>query len=136
MECGSVVVFLMIRRPPRSTRTDTLFPYTTLFRSIELVEGAGLGGPLAGAAKARDTGEPHEQAMPATIDGARRMLRIHDIPLPIGGVAGFAVDIDELDQTRLRMRRLGEAQRTMLEDRKSTRLNSCTQCATRMPTSA
>src|SRR3546814_18624087 len=28
-----VVFFLMIRRPPRSTRTDTLFPYTTLFRS-------------------------------------------------------------------------------------------------------
>src|SRR3546814_1175992 len=26
----------MIRRPPRSTRTDTLFPYTTLFRSIEI----------------------------------------------------------------------------------------------------
>src|SRR3546814_6394866 len=30
---------LMIRRPPRSTRTDTLFPYATLFRSFE-VEGA------------------------------------------------------------------------------------------------
>src|SRR3546814_15507979 len=29
------VFFLMIRRPPRSTRTDTLFPYTTLFRSID-----------------------------------------------------------------------------------------------------
>src|SRR3546814_17252032 len=29
--------FLMIRRPPRSTRTDTLFPYTTLFRSLECV---------------------------------------------------------------------------------------------------
>src|SRR3546814_9931090 len=28
-----VVFFLMFRRPPRSTRTDTLFPYTTLFRS-------------------------------------------------------------------------------------------------------
>src|SRR3546814_12505088 len=28
--------FLMIRRPPRSTRTDTLFPYTTLFRSLAL----------------------------------------------------------------------------------------------------
>src|SRR3546814_5352605 len=28
-----VVFFVMIRRPPRSTRTDTLFPYTTLFRS-------------------------------------------------------------------------------------------------------
>src|SRR3546814_3272264 len=30
------VFFLMIRRPPRSTRTDTLFPYTTLFRSRAL----------------------------------------------------------------------------------------------------
>src|SRR3546814_13759066 len=29
--------FLMIRRPPRSTRTDTLFPYTTLFRSIQAI---------------------------------------------------------------------------------------------------
>src|SRR3546814_4659677 len=29
-------LFLMIRRPPRSTRTDTLFPYTTLFRSAEV----------------------------------------------------------------------------------------------------
>src|SRR3546814_10627364 len=33
---------LMIRRPPRSTRTDTLFPYTTLFRSI----GMSAGFPL------------------------------------------------------------------------------------------
>src|SRR3546814_12745730 len=31
----SFFFFLMIRRPPRSTRTDTLFPYTTLFRSSE-----------------------------------------------------------------------------------------------------
>src|SRR3546814_17448917 len=30
-----VFLFLMIRRPPRSTRTDSLFPYTTLFRSPE-----------------------------------------------------------------------------------------------------
>src|SRR3546814_4379551 len=30
------IFFLMIRRPPRSTRTDTLFPYTTLFRSVVL----------------------------------------------------------------------------------------------------
>src|SRR3546814_3647539 len=37
--------FLIIRRPPRSTRTDTLFPYTTLFRSLAL-EHATLGpGP-------------------------------------------------------------------------------------------
>src|SRR3546814_19532698 len=31
----SFFFFLMIRRPPRSTRTDTLFPYTTLFRSAD-----------------------------------------------------------------------------------------------------
>src|SRR3546814_10126048 len=34
-----VVFFLMIRRPPRSTRTYTLFPYTTLFRSMGLRTG-------------------------------------------------------------------------------------------------
>src|SRR3546814_1461633 len=32
----------MIRRPPRSTRTDTLFPYTTLFRSLEAAGGKEL----------------------------------------------------------------------------------------------
>src|SRR3546814_4528452 len=32
--------FLMIRRPPRSTRTDTLFPYTTLFRSVRAISNA------------------------------------------------------------------------------------------------
>src|SRR3546814_18245787 len=35
------VFFLMIRRPPRSTRTDTLFPYTTLFRS-NITPGHGI----------------------------------------------------------------------------------------------
>src|SRR3546814_1350343 len=44
-----LVFFLMIRRPPRSTRTDTLFPYTTLFRS----QGQGLAGILGGARQAR-----------------------------------------------------------------------------------
>src|SRR3546814_11843199 len=33
LEPNYICFFLMIRRPPRSTRTDTLFPYTTLFRS-------------------------------------------------------------------------------------------------------
>src|SRR3546814_21128293 len=36
MFCQCLFFFLMIRRPPRSTRTDTLFPYTTLFRSLRL----------------------------------------------------------------------------------------------------
>src|SRR3546814_15092881 len=43
----SFIFFLMKRRPPRSTRTDTLFPYTTLFRSrfagSPCANGGGLG---------------------------------------------------------------------------------------------
>src|SRR3546814_11808711 len=50
----------MIRRPPRSTRTDTLFPYTTLFRSVGPAGGLrvhGEGDPRAGAGRAeRRTG--------------------------------------------------------------------------------
>src|SRR3546814_6687262 len=40
----------MIRRPPRSTRTDTLFPYTTLFRSVPLLVAAGGGAIVTTAA--------------------------------------------------------------------------------------
>src|SRR3546814_1490749 len=39
----------MIRRPPRSTRTDTLFPYTTLFRSDSGLQISGDGGPQLAA---------------------------------------------------------------------------------------
>src|SRR3546814_3542294 len=44
--------FLMIRRPPRSTRTDTLFPYTTLFRSER--QAAGYAAIRVVAAAHRD----------------------------------------------------------------------------------
>src|SRR3546814_14073300 len=44
--------FLMIRRPPRSTRTDTLFPYTTLFRSVFSI---GFGPELFGFNDRRGT---------------------------------------------------------------------------------
>src|SRR3546814_4866034 len=45
-----VVFFLMIRRPPRSTRTDTLFPSTTLFRSglVDLAENRTRPGVVRG----------------------------------------------------------------------------------------
>src|SRR3546814_14608400 len=49
-----IFFFLMIRRPPRSTRTDTLFPYTTLFRSLgharQRVDGARDGERRCGTA--------------------------------------------------------------------------------------
>src|SRR3546814_15730302 len=54
-----VFFFLLIRRPPRSTRTDTLFPYTTLFRSQDIFHrrlsrhiahaGGPFGAPRVGA---------------------------------------------------------------------------------------
>src|SRR3546814_14216065 len=53
--------FLMIRRPPRSTRTDTLFPYTTLFRSGDRRVRTDGEAPLAsgaGVARRRHF-EPH-----------------------------------------------------------------------------
>src|SRR3546814_20550021 len=56
--CRRLFFFLMIRRPPISTRTDTLFPYTTLFRSSGkclIVTGAnsGVGFEVASALAAR-----------------------------------------------------------------------------------
>src|SRR3546814_1097583 len=45
----------MIRRPPRSTRTDTLFPYTTLFRSPTHTSADPILGGL-GASRSRDQG--------------------------------------------------------------------------------
>src|SRR3546814_12940354 len=57
--------FLMIRRPPRSTRTDTLFPYTTLFRSIE--------GQPACAARRRQAGGHEIAGNPARAPGFPRL---------------------------------------------------------------
>src|SRR3546814_5597328 len=56
-----LVFFLMIRRPPRSTRTDTLFPYTTLFRSVRRGAGQESGDPVP----ARRTGDAGRNAAPA-----------------------------------------------------------------------
>src|SRR3546814_1327022 len=48
------IFFVMIRRPPRSTRTDTLFPYTTLFRSCHIGEPDPRLSTRNGTAKAAD----------------------------------------------------------------------------------
>src|SRR3546814_9159128 len=70
----------MIRRPPRSTRTDTLFPYTTLFRSDRLVcrngRGDGQGGRLCDPGARRNlralpVGQPFERRRPAAFRNAR-----------------------------------------------------------------
>src|SRR3546814_3960008 len=54
--------FLMIRRPPRSTRTDTLFPYTTLFRSDRARQPrAGAGREDQGCLPRPRSGQPGAQ---------------------------------------------------------------------------
>src|SRR3546814_2108979 len=56
----------MIRRPPRSTRTDTLFPYTTLFRSLsggQLVEGSGFVRQVAADQMGGDGAIPFDERL-------------------------------------------------------------------------
>src|SRR3546814_4269417 len=62
----------MLRRPPRSTRTDTLFPYTTLFRSgsVELFEHLVAGAPLSQEALA-DLTEDLDAIMGADLGAAQ-----------------------------------------------------------------
>src|SRR3546814_4193560 len=58
----------MIRRPPRSTRTDTLFPYTTLFRSRQL-HGRARGRSLAGDPDVLDPGRATAMEGPGPAPG-------------------------------------------------------------------
>src|SRR3546814_20029134 len=70
------IFFLMIRRPPRSTRTDTLFPYTTLFRSL-LLALLAKGYQLVGA-KAPAFDEPH------------LLMLLPGLVAPVPGAGGIA----------------------------------------------
>src|SRR3546814_18035778 len=51
----------MIRRPPRSTRTDTLFPYTTLFRSDD--QRREIGGPFPALEKLRGPADSRQRVL-------------------------------------------------------------------------
>src|SRR3546814_17713155 len=95
----------MKRRPPRSTRTDTLFPYTTLFRSVpRLPSRRDEIGMLARALS------DMSQALRARIDATE----------------AFAADVThELKNPLVSLRSAAESLATVEDpDRKSTRLNS------------
>src|SRR3546814_17815605 len=77
----------MIRRPPRSTRTDTLFPYTTLFRGVrfrlpllELADDADRRGGVARAALPRLALDRRARSRRAVRRGARPWLHSRDRP--------------------------------------------------------
>src|SRR3546814_13032012 len=73
----------MIRRPPRSTRTDTLFPYTTLFRSKWAVVAIDGRNPARSASFRCRTSEDEE---------AVAMIIVHDAPHAASG-KGFAIAV-------------------------------------------
>ena len=81
----------------------------------ELVETVGGITPQAAAAQTLADGAPVERLVPATIDGERRTMRVVDVPLGAAGVAGFAMDQNELEQARVEHRRLEAAQRDLLD---------------------
>src|SRR3546814_2349821 len=100
----------MIRRPPRSTRTDTLFPYTTLCRSEQAV--AEREGPHQ-AVRAGRPGVDHLRL--DLVVRIRREQRVPDhVGMVPGDVGGGPDRIDDLEV----------ADRDGPEDRKRTRLNS------------
>src|SRR3546814_15487081 len=95
----------MIRRPPRSTRTDTLFPYTTLFRSPALaMTWAGVCGDDS------DGNKTSGRAVYGETDKPLMDIRAREIP-PEGAVV-------------VASRRHGTGAELDALDRKSTRLNS------------
>src|SRR3546814_4521237 len=73
----------MIRRPPRSTRTDTLFPYTTLFRSFDM------GGTSTDVSWYAGSYERREEAEVAGVRLRTPMLAIHTVAAGGGSICTF-----------------------------------------------
>src|SRR3546814_20361908 len=85
----------MIRRPPRSTRTDTLFPYTTLFRSLRAP--LGLGQNLADDIGVLLRPEPAAAQTPAVDDVTDQIQRFAVVLLEeIDQMTGLAVRCTEM----------------------------------------
>src|SRR3546814_9558354 len=107
----------MIRRPPRSTRTDTLFPYTTLFRSLHFARQRRGDAAALPPAHRRDR-TPDMAQRPQAVEGLER--RENDEAEPEQRKAG---DQRLPHRADLRVERLARL-RDLIPDRKSTRMNS------------
>src|SRR3546814_2024478 len=66
-----LLFFLMIRRPPRSTRTDTLFPYTTLFRSV--IFGSQEAMDLSGRKRGMKSWQPRSEEHTSELQSLMRI---------------------------------------------------------------
>ena len=84
-------------------------------RGMELIEGQGLPGGRAGAGAARDRGAIFTRTAPAIVQGQRRVMRVTDVPIGEAGVAGYAIDVQELEEARADLSLFMRAQRDMLD---------------------
>ncbi|MFA6220203.1 MAG: PAS-domain containing protein [Erythrobacter sp.] len=82
---------------------------------IELVEAVGGRTAAQVAQQAADRRQPIERILSATIHNARRTVRVTDLPLSSEGIAGYAVDIEEMEEQAREFRAFREAQRSMLD---------------------
>src|SRR3546814_15903358 len=72
--------FLMVLRPPRSTRTDTLFPYTTLFRSgLDVLQVVGGEHQRRAAAFVEGAQELTEPSLADHVESDRRFVEVEDL---------------------------------------------------------
>ncbi len=83
--------------------------------SIELVEEVDGKSAEVFAAAAKEAGMTQERIISSTLDGERRQIKVVDIPLGEAGVAGMAIDMQELEDARAQFRRLSDAQRDLLD---------------------
>ncbi|MBU0557048.1 MAG: PAS-domain containing protein [Alphaproteobacteria bacterium] len=84
-------------------------------QGIELVEAVDGLSPRASAAKAAASQTATTRMLPVTIDGKRRLMKIVDVPLGPSGVAGYAIDMQEMEEVRAELRHLSQANRDMLD---------------------
>jgi len=88
---------------------------TVIGRSAELVDAHGEDGSAASAREAQESGRVISRIQPAIIRGERRMLRIVDVPLASRAVAGFAIDVQDLEDARAELGRYIESQRELAD---------------------
>ena len=69
----------------------------------------------AAALEAVENGKPTSRKLAAIVRGERRMLQIVNVPLPTGAVAGFALDIQDLEDARAELARQVQSQRDLVE---------------------
>ncbi|WP_397574543.1 PAS-domain containing protein [Sphingorhabdus sp.] len=81
---------------------------------LELLEPENGKSPSDWAAEAAAADVRRERVVSATLNGERRQLRVFDIPLGQSGVAGLAIDVQDLIDARSEVRELSEAQRGLL----------------------